>query len=329
MGKSKISVIVPVYNVEKYLHKCVDSIINQTYKNLEIILVDDGSPDNCPKICDDYVKQDERVKVVHKENAGVSAARNTGIRAATGDYVCFFDGDDFIEKNMVEKMLDAIEKKGCDICVCGYSVDFYDNLDKEETVKIVIPWNQPSEQKSLIEYEKHLGICGYVWNKLYSVNLLKLLELNFDEEISLYEDLIFNSKAFCEGAKVCFIDNIGYHYIQRQRETLGVKYYDNLVSLSLKAIKARRDILTIWGVEEEQIENICNSQFIDVVWGAIKSIKNAKFSTSEKKQKIRRLFKEEDIKTKLKSFKLQDKKRKIKKFIIKNLNATILLKVVK
>ena len=93
---SLISVIVPIYNVEKYLDKCVDSIINQTYKNLEIILVDDGSPDNCPQMCDDYAKKDSRIRVVHKENGGLSDARNAGMKVATGEYVSFIDSDDYI-----------------------------------------------------------------------------------------------------------------------------------------------------------------------------------------------------------------------------------------
>ncbi|OUQ56652.1 hypothetical protein B5E58_10530, partial [Tyzzerella sp. An114] len=97
MENKKISVIVPIYNVEKYLNRCVDSIINQTYKNLEIILVDDGSPDNCGKICDEYAKKDNRIKVVHKENGGVSSARNVGLNIATGDYIGFVDGDDWID----------------------------------------------------------------------------------------------------------------------------------------------------------------------------------------------------------------------------------------
>ena len=100
-----ISVIVPIYNVEKYLDRCVDSIINQTYKNLEIILVDDGSPDNCPQMCDDYAKKDSRIKVVHKENGGLSDARNVGMEVATGEYVSFIDSDDYISLDCYETVL--------------------------------------------------------------------------------------------------------------------------------------------------------------------------------------------------------------------------------
>lgn len=108
MNKSLVSVIVPVYKVEKYLDKCVESIVEQTYKNLEIILVDDGSPDNCPSMCDSWAQKDSRIKVIHKENGGVSSARNSALDAAAGDYICFVDSDDFIEPNAVGYMLENI-----------------------------------------------------------------------------------------------------------------------------------------------------------------------------------------------------------------------------
>ena len=103
-----ISVIVPIYNVEKYLARCVDSIVNQTYKNLEIILVDDGSPDRCPQMCDDYAEKDSRIKVIHKKNGGLSDARNAGMAVATGEYISFIDSDDWIETSMFELLLNNI-----------------------------------------------------------------------------------------------------------------------------------------------------------------------------------------------------------------------------
>lgn len=114
-----LSVIVPVYKVEPYLHRCVDSIRNQTYKNLQIILVDDGSPDNCGKICDEYAELDARIIVVHQKNRGLSGARNTGLRYAKGDYVAFVDSDDWIDSSMYETLVDMIEKNDLDMARCG------------------------------------------------------------------------------------------------------------------------------------------------------------------------------------------------------------------
>ena len=108
----KVSVIIPVYNSEKFICRCVDSVLNQTYKNLEIFLIDDGSPDNCPKICDEYAKKDERIRVFHNENGGASVARNFALEKMNGDYVIFIDSDDYIKAEMIETMLNKIQEMG-------------------------------------------------------------------------------------------------------------------------------------------------------------------------------------------------------------------------
>ena len=118
MENPLISVIVPIYNVEEYLNRCVESIVNQTYQKLEIILVDDGSPDNCPRMCDDWAKKDSRIKVIHKENGGLSDARNAGMKITTGEYISFIDSDDYIETCMIEILYEAIKKYDCDIASC-------------------------------------------------------------------------------------------------------------------------------------------------------------------------------------------------------------------
>ena len=122
----KVSIVIPIYNVEKYLKKCIDSIINQTYENLEIILVDDESPDNCPKICDDYKTIDSRIKVIHQKNQGLSGARNTGLKEATGKYIMFQDSDDTLENNSIEKLYQAIKKYNAKIVIGGRYYDFED-----------------------------------------------------------------------------------------------------------------------------------------------------------------------------------------------------------
>ena len=126
--EGKISVIVPIYNVEQYLRKCIDSIINQTYKNLEIILVDDGSWDNSPRICDEYAKRDNRIKVIHKKNGGLADARNTGLKMITGNYISFIDSDDYIEKTMYEKMIKVILKYNADIIECNLNYKYGNQL---------------------------------------------------------------------------------------------------------------------------------------------------------------------------------------------------------
>ena len=115
-----ISIIIPVYKVEKYLEKCVNSVINQTYKNLEIILIDDGSPDDCPAICDKLSKTDKRIKVIHKTNSGVSASRNEGLKIATGEFVAFVDSDDWIDETMYERLINKQQEQNYDLVFCKY-----------------------------------------------------------------------------------------------------------------------------------------------------------------------------------------------------------------
>ena len=122
-----ISIIVPIYKVEIYLRKCIDSIVNQTYKNIEILLIDDGSPDNCGIICDEYAKKDERIKVIHKENGGLSDARNYGIEASTGDYIIFIDSDDYVSESMCENLLICALENNADIVSCNFKEIYIDN----------------------------------------------------------------------------------------------------------------------------------------------------------------------------------------------------------
>ena len=147
-----VSIILPIYNVEKYIDRCINSVVNQTYKELEIILVDDGSPDNCPKICDEWAKRDNRIKVVHKKNAGLGMARNTGIENAHGEYICFFDSDDYIALDTIKKVMQTASQTEADLILFGhYEVDknhhekaFVPNMGKkyyqgDEVQSIVLP----------------------------------------------------------------------------------------------------------------------------------------------------------------------------------------------
>lgn len=161
-----ITVIVPVYKVEKYLRRCVDSILAQTYTNLEIILVDDGSPDNCGKICDEYAAKDSRIKVIHQENGGLSAARNAGLDIATGDYIGFVDSDDYIAPDMYEKLYAALKESDADISICNFQK--VDENGKKLKTKEKIESGVLTNMQALTELQGKSGLCFIVaWNKLY------------------------------------------------------------------------------------------------------------------------------------------------------------------
>ena len=168
----KISVIIPIYKVEDYLDECVQSVIHQTYKNLEIILVDDGSPDKCPQMCDDYAKVDNRIIVIHKKNGGLSDARNEGLKQATGDFIAFVDSDDFIDTTMYEKMLKYQQESDADIVSCKFSWCVDGNIQ-------TFPWQNKGykEKHTLFLYDYFMDavskqIDNFVWNKLFKRNII-------------------------------------------------------------------------------------------------------------------------------------------------------------
>ncbi len=200
-----ISVIVPVYNVEKYIRNCLDSIINQTYKDLEIILVDDGSTDNSGVICDEYAQKDKRIKVIHKENGGQSTARNVGLKNATGEFIGFVDSDDTIESNAYEKLISAID--GVDLAICGHNV----------ITDITVTTKSKGEENFLDEEGLWQEIFGRlnnaVWNKLFRRDLIK--DIKFDPNFAHGEDLIFNILYLKNAKNGKFIDLPLYNYFKR------------------------------------------------------------------------------------------------------------------
>ena len=218
-----ISVIVPVYNVEKYINKCVDSIINQTYKDLEIILVNDGSLDNGAKICDDYAVEDSRIKVIHKKNGGLSDARNVGIDVATGIYIMFVDSDDYIEINMVELMHSRILTDKSDMVLCNFK---FVNENGESDVKKNM--SSPIRNEILTKEQAQGKLCAdnyyyYVvaWNKLYKKKLFDEIRFPYGK---IHEDefivhLIINK---CE--TISYMDDFLYNYLQRSDSIMHENY---------------------------------------------------------------------------------------------------------
>lgn len=285
--KPLVSIIVPVYNVEKHLEKCIESIRNQTYANQEIILINDGSPDNSPRICDKYAGIDDRIKVIHKENGGISDARNVGIDAATGDYLVFLDSDDYIEKNMVEKAIDSIQATDADIAIWGYYADF---VDKEEKLKNSVLWIQQaglysrSEMKDYpIDY-KFINNLGYAWNKMYRTQLVKEKGFKFAKGISLVEDMLFNTQVLQLCNSIVLLDEPFVHYMQRPGVTLGAQFYENYFELKLMALAAINNLLRAWGVNDKIVQDLLASIGFDALKSNIRSL--SAVDHYAKKQKI-------------------------------------------
>lgn len=213
----KISIIVPIYKVEQYLHRCIDSLINQDDDNIEIILVDDGSPDDCPGICDEYQKKDQRIKVIHQINGGLSAARNSGIDIATGDYLMFVDSDDFVEPNYCSYALDQAIMMDSEIVVFGHN-DIYSDRSEVQTI-LFSEERRYNREEALIEL---IGgkILSFAWNKIYKASLFDGIRY---PEGRLYEDVGTTYKLFDKANAVFLASGVTYNYQKREDSILGKK----------------------------------------------------------------------------------------------------------
>lgn len=200
----KVSVIVPVYNVEKFLNRCVESVLNQTYENFELILIDDGSPDKCGEMCDKFVEKDNRVKCVHQKNGGVSRARNAGLDIAKGEYICFVDSDDWIEPNLLEECIKYVELYGSDIVLFDWREGYGDNrcymhYDKPYTVNIAVA-------RKGIYWDK---LPSMPCNKFFLADLWK--DVRYPVDI-LFEDLVIMPTIFNKARKTCYLRKALYNY---------------------------------------------------------------------------------------------------------------------
>lgn len=245
----KVSVIVPVYNVEEYIGKCLQSLVNQTLDNIEIIVVNDGSPDNSQKIIDKYVKKyPKKVKSFIKENGGQGSARNYGLLKASGEYISYVDGDDYVEKNMLEDMYNLAKKDNNDIVICGSNVISMDN----EIIK---------SEPAIIYNDKDLDILFgkmAVWNKIYKRDLLLENKIEFRSKV-WYEDIDFTIKLLFDNVKVSFINKPLYDYLLR----LGSTMNNSNINRNLELIQAFDEMISyfkkknIYDDVYEKLEFLC------------------------------------------------------------------------
>lgn len=215
-----VSIIVPIYNVEKYLHRCVESIISQTYEKIEIILVDDGSPDESGKICDEYAKKDNRIKVIHKTNGGISSARNAGIKASTGDYIVYVDSDDWLEKNAIEILHTTIINENVDTVIGNYFISDGESFNKpiEYSKKIAnkkfIKGTEEFDENVMLPIISGQRAC-YIWLFITKKSFLSGGK-NFNEEVSFVEDGLYTLELLKKLDSIYFLDMPLYHYFTNQ-----------------------------------------------------------------------------------------------------------------
>jgi glycosyltransferase involved in cell wall biosynthesis len=270
-GKMKISIIVPIYNMEKHLEKCIDSILNQTYKNLEIILVNDGSKDNSGKICEEYIKLDRRVRVIHQENMGLSGARDSGIAISTGEYLQFVDPDDYVDTNITECFVNALLDSKSDLIISGYKKVFYYSQSENKTITAS---KHLQGKFSKVDFLKNFGelynemLINSTCNKLYSLKIIKEHGITSVLGLNRGQDLLFNLEYLKYCNKFHVIGEAYYYYVQYGLESLRAttKFKKDLLENQQLLYSYIRKFLTDHNsYSEENFTNVENSFFNTII----------------------------------------------------------------
>lgn len=290
----KLSVIIPIYNGEKFIRKSIDSVLNQTVSDLELILVDDGSKDNSGKICDEYAQKDSRIKVIHKENVGVSAARNDGISTAQGEYIGFVDADDWIEPNMFEDLIEKAQASSSDIVMCDATTVYFDGRTEPDTItqlKGNILLNRDRFSSRLL-----LEMAGSAWRCIYSNSMIKKHDIKFPVGVKFSEDRIFNIYAMGYADKISYIKKPYYNRFINNKSAVHSFHEDYFEAYKLAAKEIEKAIAAAWNNDDEyQVAYL--SQLIT---GALMAICNFYYKTStlsskEKAAKVKAVCSDETL----------------------------------
>ena len=245
MKEDLISIIVPIYNVEKYLNKCVNSILEQSYKNIDILLIDDGSIDECPNICDMFEKKDPRIRVFHKKNGGLSDARNKGIDEAKGKYITFVDSDDYLDEHYIEILYNAMKKNNADLVVSGLK-DYYEGYEIEESLENVsenILTKQQVYRKMLLQENIDVNACGKIYKRQIFENLKYPKDMLY-EDIQIIDDVIEKCNI------IVYTTYKGYNYLQRT----GSIMYGKMSSRRMSLINKTDNIIEL--MKEQYPDNV-------------------------------------------------------------------------
>lgn len=274
----ELSIIIPVYKTEKYLRECVDSVLREAPQNSEIILVDDGSPDNCPQICDEYAEKDERVKVIHKKNAGVSAARNSAIEIAQGEKLFFLDSDDYVPKDYFKLLLSY----SADLVISSYRAFYEDGTpDIYGAIKTIY---YESLQSYLLDFYKYFATAfNFPWGKLYKTSIIKEYNIRFNPSIIVSEDAIFNVEYYQHCKNIQMVSEAQLQY--RQLPTSASRrFFPDLFQWYLTSYNIIKELLLKYGAFSKENEEHFYAHFVGNTmecilgaWSAEENVRNMKY----------------------------------------------------
>lgn len=252
-----VSIIMPVYNVESYVRKAVESVLQQSYEDFELIIVNDGTEDDSMTIVNDLAEKDHRIFIINQQNKGLSAARNSGVRAASGQYVCFIDSDDEVNKDLLNITMKKITDSYPDVLMYGMVIERVGCNEKVLSTEVLNLNNSDYTKQSICEFildDHSIELIGYSTNKMYKREILTRYNLTFDETIPFLEDIDFNEKVLAVINTLKVIDQCLYRYKRRNRPTLIKTFQIRHFELQLAGIHSRQRIFENWGIEREKIE---------------------------------------------------------------------------
>ena len=280
----KLSIITPVYKVEKYLEKCIDSILAQTFTDFELFIVDDGSPDECGRIADEYEKRDKRVHVIHKENGGAPSARNAGIEEATGEFYYFPDSDDWLEPTYIQGLVSEAEKTGAELVISGFVMEYYEN-NSSQSYSVSMPeahyGTRELVRANLHQYFNNM-MMAVPWNKLYKASYINKYQLRFPN--LKWDDLHFNMDVITDIENVAISRSTGYHFFRSRSGSETTKVFDGL--LYKKRKEQFEHILSVyehWGVTDKDILSVIYGYYAARL---VQCVQEASISDAENRRDI-------------------------------------------
>ena len=323
-NNSKVSIIVPIYNSEKYLKECIESILSQTYKNLEILLVDNNSKDNSYKICEEYIKKDSRIILLKENQKGVAHARNKAIENASGDYVFFIDADDYIEKDFMEKILSEAIENNADMVISGYTT----KLKNSATLNCYKDGNVYNKKDFLKVFQglSNKNLINVQCNKLTKANIVKKYRIN--ENYISGEDYLFNLDLLKDCNTIKVSQNCGYVYrdntngVSNRIKTNYTPHYELTNMMEMQKIEEEK--LLDLGFTEKDIEEFIGRKAFSLINKILRNIAYSQLPKKIKKEKYRQLLENTELKKKIDKKNINSNKDKVV-FLIYNANSTILL----
>ena len=329
MIKGLVTVVLPIYNVEKYLDRCINSVVNQTYRNLEILLIDDGSTDNCPKMCDDWAAKDSRIRVIHKENQGLGYARNTGIDNSNGEYICFFDSDDYIDESTIEKAFNRVNKENADIV--SFGINFVDEngvveekiacplgdvtYKDKEVMDFYFPELTAPDPKGNGERLFYMSPCLM----LYSTTLIEKINWRFVSEREIISEDVYSLLSLFKYVKKVAVISEAFYFYCRNNSSLSRSYRKDRVEKLNYFYHRSKDLCVELEYNDEIIHRV-SKPYVAFMISALKQESVATESKKYNKNRIKELINDETLQDVLEANKHDNESiaRKILFFAIRN-----------